>query len=240
MYGNPDYELNRNITDNTFQLYGEYGVSNKTTLLISIPFKNIITSDVLNPIPFDPTSTEGGSSNTFGNIEAGVKHNFYNKKWLITGQLNIELNTSSYDDFSGIRTGYDAFTFTPFINAGRGYDKTYIQAFTGFNLRSNDYSSNFRIGGEGGYHFFNRIWLIGFLDFAISLNNGNIILPPENLLTAFYVNDQEYTAFGLKLIGEITPKFGIITGFGGAFSGNNVAKQAAINVGLYYKITASK
>ena len=55
-----------------------------------------------------------------------------------------------------------------------------------------------------------------------------------------YVNDQEYTAYGIKIIGEISPEFGIIAGFGGAFSGNNVAKQAAINIGLYYKIKPSK
>jgi len=238
--GNPDYELNRNITDNTFQLYGEYGISDKTTLLVNVPFKNISTSDVLYPIPLDPATIKGSTSNAFGNIELGVKHNFYHKKWLVSGQVNIEFNTSNYDDFSGIRTGYDAYTFSPFINVGRGFEKTYFQAFTGFNIRSNDYSSNFRIGGEGGYKFFDRLWFIGFLDFVISLNNGNIVLPSKNFETALYINNQEYTAFGLKLIGEITPKFGIIAGFGGAFSGNNVAKQAAINVGLYYKFTALK
>ncbi len=236
MYGDPDYLLNRNITDNTFQLYGEYGVSNKTTLLLNVPFKNITTNDVINPILLDPEAINGSTSNAFGNIEIGIKHNFYNKKWLISGQMNVELNTSSYDEISGIRAGYDAFTFTPLINIGRGFKKSYLQAFTGFNLRTNNYSSNFKIGAEGGTKLFNRIWLSAFLDFVISLENGDIELPIENQLTVLYVNNQEYTAFGIKLIGEITQDFGLITGFGGAFSGNNVAKQAAINFGVYYKI----
>ncbi|MCF6308522.1 MAG: hypothetical protein L3J09_11290 [Flavobacteriaceae bacterium] len=240
IFGNPDYFSNRNITDNTFQLYGEYGVSDKTTILLNVPYKNITTSDVIHPFPPDPGIIPGDTRNAFGNIEAGIKHNFIAKKWLLTGQFNIEINTSSYGDISGIRTGYDAFTFTPLINFGRSFNKSYLQGFTGFNLRTNNYSSNFKIGAEGGTKVFNRIWLVAFLDFVISLNNGDIELPIENQLNALYVNDQEYTAFGLKLIGEITADFGLIAGFGGAFSGNNVAKQAALNFGVYYKINTSK
>lgn len=240
IFGNPDYVLNRDITDNTFQLYGEYGISNRTTLILNIPFKNITTSDVLNPIPLDPSFIEGSKTNAFGNIEAGIKHNIINNKWLLTGQLNIEFNNSSYDEISGIRTGYDAFTFTPLINIGRSFNKSYIQGFTGFNIRTNNYSSNFKFGAEGGTKIIDRIWIIAFLDFVISLDNGDTELPLKNQQTALYINNQEYTAFGLKIIGEITPEFGIIAGFGGAFSGNNVAKQAAYNFSIYYKIKTTK
>ncbi len=153
--------------------------------------------------------------------------------------LKSELNTSSYDEVLGIRTGYDAFTFTPLLNFGRSFNKSYLQAFTGFNIRTNNYSSNFTIGAEGGAKLFNRIWLVAFLDFVISLDNGDIELPIENQLTALYVNNQEYTAFGLKFIGKITPNFELIAGFGGAFSGNNVAKQAVLNFGVYYKIRST-
>ncbi len=236
IFGNPDYNTHQKITDNTFQIYVEYGVSNETTLIINAPFKNIKTGNLTNKTGIESSSTTAETITNFGNIELGIKHNLYNKKWLLTGQFNIAFNTSTYHKVSGIRTGYDAFTFTPLINFGRGYNKTYFQAFTGFNIRTNNYSSNFKIGGEGGYKIIDKIWLIGFLDFVISLNNGDFEAPLENTLTALYVNDQEYTAFGLKAIGEITPDFGLIAGFGGAFSGNNVAKEAAIYIGFYYKI----
>jgi len=236
IFGDPDYNTERKITDNTFQIYGEYGISDKTTLLLNVPFKSISSGDLFEVEETDIILTEEKNINSFGNIEVGVKQNFYNNKWLITGQLNLELNTSSYNEVSGIRTGYDAFTFTPQINAGRGFENFYVQAFTGFSIRTNDYSSNFKIGGETGVKILNRIWIVGFLDFVLSLENGDFIAPIENILTGLYINDQEYTAYGLKAIGEITSDFGIIAGFGGAFSGNNVAKKAAINFGLYYKI----
>lgn len=239
VFGNPDYYTHRETTDNTFQLYGEYGISDKTTLLLNVPYKNIKTGALTNKTVFDSSITEDETINAFGNIELGIKHNFHHNKWLITGQLNIELNTSEYNESSGIRTGYDAFTFTPLLNIGRSFNKYYMQAFTGFNFRTNDYSSNFKIGGEVGTKIIKKVWLIGFLDFVISLENGNFEVPIQNKLTALYVNNQEYTAFGLKAIGEISNNFGVITGFGGAFTGKNVAKEAAINFGVYYKINSN-
>jgi hypothetical protein len=86
-----------------------------------------------------------------------------------------------------------------------------------------------------GHKIIKRIWLIGFVDVVKSFENGNIALPIQNTFTGLYVNDQEYGAYGLKAIGEITEQIGLTAGFGGAFFGNNVPSQAAFNVGVYHK-----
>lgn len=229
VFGDPDYETNREITDNTLQFYGEYGISNKTTLLVNLPIKLISTGDAVNGTAF---ITED-SKTAFGNISVGLRHQFYAKKWIISGQLNVEANTGTFEAASGIRTGFDAWTLTPTINFGRSFDKFYVQAFTGIDLKTNNYSNNFKIGGEVGTKVHSKIWLIGFVDIVSSFNDGDVNLPLRNLATALYVNNQEYGAFGLKAIGEINNSFGGILSFGGAFSGNNVAKQAALSIGLY-------
>ncbi|MBC8755389.1 hypothetical protein H2O64_11930 [Kordia sp. YSTF-M3] len=231
VFGDPEYQTDREITDNTLQFYGEYGLSSKTTLLLNLPIKFIKTGDAVNGTAF---ITEDSKS-AFGNISLGVKHQFYNKKWIISGQLNLEANTGSFEAASGIRTGQDAWTFTPTINIGRSFDKFYVQAFTGIDLKTNNYSNNFKIGGEIGTKVHSKIWLVGFVDIVSSFNDGDVNLPLSNLGTALYVNNQEYGAFGLKAIGELNSAFGGILSFGGAFSGNNVAKQAAISVGVYHK-----
>jgi hypothetical protein len=232
IFGNPDYLTEREITDNTLQLYGEYGLSDKTTLILNIPLKLIETGALVGN--GTPIST-ANSLTSLGNIELGLKHQFYNKKWVIAGQLNVEANTSVFDNPSGIRTGVDAWTFTPTLNFSRSFNGFYVQAFTGVNLRTNNYSHNYKIGGEIGTRPLKNILLIAFIDFVESFENGNIILPTTNQLTALYVNNQEYTGYGLKVLGEITNKFGLNAGFGGAFSGNNVAKSPAITFGIYNK-----
>lgn len=220
LFGKNDIILPGKVSDNTIQLYGEYGLSDKTTLLVSLPFKML--SGINN-------------KSALGNLQLGVKHNFYNKKWLLSGQLNVEANTSDYDVTSGLRSGYDAWTITPMFLAGRGFDKWYIQAFTGVDVRTNDYSSNFKLGGELGYKTLDWLWIAGFLDGVASLKNGDVVLPAQNLATGLYVNDQSFAAFGLKFIGEFNDKFGANIGFGGAFAGRNVAKAPALSFGFYHK-----
>ncbi len=231
LYGKNQGRIPRKITDNTLQLYSEFGLSDKTTLIASIPLKMVKTGELT--VPFTALTEE--SKMSLGNIQVGIKHNFYKKKWLLTGQLNIEANTSNYNETSGLRTGYDAFTFTPLFLAGRGFDSWYIQAFTGFDIRTNDYSSSYKLGGEIGYKTLDWLWIAGFLDGVASLNNGNIDLPSQNLTTGLYVNNQSYAGFGLKFIGEINDQFGANIGLGGAFKGENVAKAPAISFGIYHK-----
>lgn len=230
LYGNPDYDANRKVTDNTLQFYGEYGLTDKTTLIASIPLKMVKTGELAQPISF----VDEASKTSLGNIQLGVKHNFYNKKWLLTGQVTVEANTSSYEAAAGLRTGYDAWTFTPLFIAGRGFNKWYIQAFTGFDIRTNDYSSTYKLGGELGYKAIDWLWVAGFLDGAASLKNGNF-KNGNSAFTGLYVNDQSYAAFGLKLIGEVNKNFGVNLGFGGALAGRNVAKKPALTFGLYHK-----
>jgi hypothetical protein len=233
IYASPDYKSEREISDNTLQFYGEYGITDKTTLLLNIPLKFITTSDLTtNNIAF----TTAESKTSLGNIELGVKHRFYTKKWIIAGQLNVEANTSSFYKDSGIRTGYNAWTFTPTLNTSRSLKKYYIQAFVGVDLRTNNYSSNFKIGGEIGTKITKKTWLIGLIDIVKSLKNGDVILPLSNSLTALYVNNQDYGGFGLKINTEFTKTFGTTVSFGGAFFGNNVAKQVALNAGLFVKL----
>lgn len=236
IFSNSDQKLFGTYSDNTIQFYGEYGLSDKTSLVINLPFKFISVNNFKNPtLNCFEDCFENFNNNSLGNIAFGVKHNFYAKKWLLSGQFSVEANTGSYDSASGIRTGYDAWSFTPLFLAGRSFGRTYMQAFSGADIRTNGYSSNFKIGGELGRKIGKRIWLIGFLDISKSLNNGAINLPTENIQTALYINNQEYGSFGFKGIGEFTEKFGVTAGFGGAFFGNNVAKQAAITFGVYHK-----
>ena len=239
IFSDTDQNLFGTYSDNTVQFFGEYGLSDKTSLLVNLPLKLISVKDFEDPRIDCAANSENCkrdySSKSLGNISLGLKHNFYKKDWLLSAQVLLEANTGSYDVVSGIRTGYDAWSLTPLFLAGRGFGKTYIQAFLGADIRSNGYSSNFKIGGEIGRKVTKKIWLIGFLDISKSLENGDIILPVQNTLTGLYVNNQEYGSFGFKGIGEFTDNFGVTAGFGGAFFGNNVAKQAALTFGIYHK-----
>ena len=235
IFGDPDYFTNGKITDNTYQIYGEYGLSDKTTLIASIPLKSI---SVDNFVYIDPAINCVGdcsellnfSETAFGNISLGIKHQFYNKGWVISGQFVTEFNTSTFDAKSGIRTGYDAYTFTPQLLAGKSFGKTFFQSHIGVDVRTNDYSNNFKIGGEFGGKVLKNIWLIGFVDVVESFEDGNRI--NDNPLNGLYQNDKEYGAYGLKAILQLCD-LGVTASFANAFSGNNVPKQSAFSIGIF-------
>lgn len=230
--GDPSYDTDREIADNTLQLYGEYGLSNKTTLLLGIPLKMVNSGDIINPTQIPTTQEDNVTS--LGNINIGVKHNFIDKQWLFSGQLNLEANTGTFDENSGLRTGLDAWTFTPLLITGTSFNKWYLQGFTGVDIRTNDYSSSFKLGGEIGYKALNKMWVTGFLDSLFSFKNGDITIPTSNILTGLYLNNQNYTAFGLKLINEINNVIGVNLGVGGAFTAENIGKGPTFTFGFYY------
>tara|TARA_B100000795_G_scaffold66338_1_gene45408 strand:- start:6504 stop:7343 length:840 start_codon:yes stop_codon:yes gene_type:complete len=235
LFGNPDYSVRGRISDHTLQFYNEYGLSSKTTLLINVPYKFISNKGLVNPCLVAPCPEYSNKENTLGNIEIGIKHNFYKKKWLISGQFSMEADTGSFDINSGIRTGYNAFTFTPLFIAGKSFENNYLQTFIGTRIRTNKYSSNFKVGGEYGSKVTKNIWIIGFLDIEKSFKNGTVILPNSNLSTGLYVNNQEYGVVGVKAIGEFSNNFGITASLPAALFGNNVAKQVALSFGVYHK-----
>ena len=229
VFGDPDYFTNGKITDNTYQIYSEYGLSDKISLIVNIPFKNI-SLDEFKFCNGNACIGDDYNETAFGNISLGIKHQYYNKGWVISGQFVTEFNTSTFDAKSGIRTGYDAYTFTPQLLAGKSFGKTFFQSHIGVDLRTNDYSNNFKIGGEFGGKVLKNIWLIGFVDFVESFEDGNRI--NYNPLNGLYQNDQEYGAYGLKTILELCD-LGITASFANAFSGNNVPKQSAFSIGIF-------
>lgn len=237
LFGDPDYTISGSITDRTYQIYGEYGFTNKTSLIFNIPFKSIENNGIVNPCLVAPCEKSSNEKSSFGNVSLGIKHQFYNKGWVVTAQLFSEINTSSYDENTRLRTGYDAFTFTPQLLAGKSFGKTFFQTQIGFDIRTNDYSNNFKIGGEFGGKVSKNIWLIGFFDISKVFKDGYFRggeLSPQTFspVTGLYVTDQEYGAYGLKGILQFCD-IGITAGFGSAFFGNNVPKKAAFSFGFF-------
>lgn len=233
IYGDPGYQSERKLTDNTIQLYAEYGASDKTTFVFSLPFKLIKAGDLVDAST-TPLTTEA-SETALGNVTLGVKHLFHQGTWVISGQLNLGLNSGKFFEESGLRSGFDAYTISPKINVGRSFGRFFAQGSTGVDFRTNGYSSNFVLDVELGVKPFNKFWAIAFLSNSSSFNNGDVILPASNLATAFYINDQEFTAYGFKAIFEVTDTIGILANYTSALSGNNVPRRAVIGFGLYSK-----
>lgn len=231
-----DFETGRTVNESTLQAYGEYGISDELTVSLAIPVMSISTNEINPNSTISPVTINEDTVTSLGNIQLGARYKLYSKKFILTAGLNIEANTSDYDEASGIRTGADAWSFSPIINLGAGFGRSYLQAFTGVQLRTNNYSHNFRFGIEYGYKLLSRLWLAAFVDITQSLKNGDISLPSHNFETGLFINDQEVIATGIKAIFELNDQSGLTFGYGGAVSGVAVPKSPAITFGYFVRL----
>jgi len=234
-------ETSRKIKDNTLQLYGEYGVSDKVTLIASIPYKILKSGDINPGYQFPNTDIPYAASvNAFGNILLSMKYKLLDKKWVAAGQIRIELPAeTSKGKESGLLLGYDAFSFSPIMSIGRGWNKLYAYYWLSAIIRTNNYSEYLNSGIEGGWKPFKGFWLIAYSELLYSFKNGSKTLPPPEKQFGLYSNDLEYFSYGLKAVYDFNIKNDTRLGFfvhaAGSFSGFAVANSPLLSIGVYLK-----
>lgn len=229
---NTDVSLPRSVTDNTLQAYSEYGLSDKLTLVAVLPLKLLSTGAAQVDMP----SNAAGSLTALGNTTVGARYLLYDKAFHLSTQINFDLRTSTAEASTGLVSGFQAWAVSPSLSIGKGWKSFFMQASGSLMLQSNQHSHYYRIYAETGYKFFDRIWLMAFIDSFQSFENGEVSPLTNQAATGLYLNNQQFFANGIKIVGEITPQLGLTLASAGAFSGDFVAKKRAISIGAYYKL----
>ena len=222
--------LSRSVLDYTLQAYMEYGLTDKITIISTLPYKFVSTKSVL-----DSAALPGGSLNGLGNYSLGFKHRISNKDLKIAASIQAKFNTTTNDLEKGLTTGYGANSVGAYLHIGKGFNKNlYSFIDAGINTVSNNFSDFIDIHYEIGYQIKPSFWTAFTVDLRESLKNGDYT--NSNLKeTALYTNNQEYFAYGVKTSYELKNKIGFTAATFGAFSGNYVAKIATFSIGIYKK-----
>lgn len=225
------YTSSREYSETAVQAYVEYGVIEGTTLVLDAPIKFLSAGEEL----LDSLgTTESGNLTSLGNTRFSVRQRIYNDGVAVAAQLGVEIPTGKYDDATGLRTGYGAWTFMPSVSVGGGLGKGYIFGYGGVGIRTNDYSNYFNIGLEGGYNPFDKFWAMLFFDVIQSFENGERLDPPNNQQTAFYVNNQEWASLGLKLLYNVNDNIGLtLSTTLAAFAANQVPASPSLSLGVF-------
>jgi hypothetical protein len=229
-----DFRTGRELTEYTVEVYGEYGLTDRWTLVGTLPFRLQEAGDLVSS-PTLPSATVAGTFDRPGNLMLGVRGGIIDAGYVLAWQADFEFPTGDFDDPTGLSTGYDAFTVAPTIAAGKSFARAYVSGTAGVALRSDDFSSSWRVGVEGGFRVLRRLWLVGVVDVVQSFEDGDVQLPANNLQTGLYVNDQEWVAYGLKGLIDINDRVGLHVTFNWAADGNAVPKSMLSGAGVYYR-----
>ena len=231
----------RPITELILQAYGEFGITDKLTTTIIIPYHLISSDDVDASWTGAPPPVKG-DLNAFGNINGAVTYNIYKKNNIVvSAKTAISFNTSDQDNAAGLRSGFNASSVSPTLLAGIGTDKFFASAETGVKILSDDFLPKFLFNAQIGKEFLNSKKLIIILGFNTYYSIGtasvakNEILDGNAEFTALYLNDQSYATGNLKLGYKLGDNF--LTWLSmGAGPAKNVGFASVVNFALGYKL----
>ena len=228
-------EIPVEILDQTVDLFVQYGITDKLTAQIDVPYKFIrSTGDLYYFNQFEGTPyLQTGRLNDFGNISAGGIYRIVNDKPIITASLFVELNTSERNYLKGMQTGFNSLGIQPGFGAAWAFPKAWFTFYLGGDIRTNNYSSSVNSKMELGYQPYPGIYVAGLLTVKQSVGNGGDCDCTTNY-TGLYLNDQEFTAFGLKA-GYAYKNFGLNGAYHIGLSGKNLSATPYLSVGLQYK-----
>ncbi|MFT5280369.1 MAG: hypothetical protein ACI9P8_002010, partial [Bacteroidia bacterium] len=124
-------KLTRPVNEIGIGAFVEYGIIDRLTISLDLPFRIISTgsTDTTIATPYFPDTLEQGRIIGMNYIGIGAKYRFLDKKIKMAGHLNYEVNTSSVDANSGLRTGPAAHVISPKVSIGASFGKDKFYAY---------------------------------------------------------------------------------------------------------------
>jgi hypothetical protein len=219
----------------TTSLYGEYGLTDRLTAIAYVPF---FTRNTLNKVRFRQTGEEipGDELNTFGDIDLSLQYGFYKSDtWVASVRVLFGLPTGevSGGETGILQTGDGEFNQMIRFDLSRPIAKNaWLSFYAGLNNRTNDFSDEYRLGGEIGSKFGDHFLAIAKVEIVQSFFNGEA--DPSQGGTIFS-NNTEFVSPSLELAYEFENEFGISVSAAGAFAGKNILAAPNYGVGFYRK-----
>jgi len=218
----------------TTSLYGEYGITDRLTVIGYVPFfvRNTVNEGV-GAISGDILQ-QGLENNAFGDVDLGLRFGIFKQNRLsVTAAVLLGLPTGDAENVDLLFTGDGEFNQQVRLEAGYGADRWYATGYVGFNNRTEDFSDEFRFEAEFGYKFWENRLLTGVKLTGIqSFNNGS----PTGSANGLFGNNVEFFSPQLFVAYEHQQKLGFIAQASGATSGRNVLAAPMVSVGVYWKM----
>lgn len=199
------HSIERYVSDHTLTTYIEYGLSDRFTAVLDLPFKIQRTGDELLEAPDDRYTADtvaSGRLNAFGNLRSGFTYALSSGTYHWALELMAGMRTASYRAPSGLRSGYDAWFATPRLSVGRGWEDLYFSASLGYRYKTNGYADDLVSRNEVGYKWqrgeHQRTWFIFTMGALIPVTKGGYD-DGNSVHTGLYRDREGYVDPGLKI-----------------------------------------
>lgn len=219
------------LTDASFNIYGEYGLTEKLTISLNFPFYKMLKKDVsYHPGIYGNLE----KSNGIGDPDLGLRYNVYSVGQTVLSTsfiLGIPIS-NKVDSVLPLSDG----EFNQIFGFEIGHSFYPIPAyFTGeikFNNRTNGYSDQLYYAIEGGYNLFKNLLLNLRLHAVQSLHNGT----KENKdFTLLFANNQQFIAYKFGAFYNLNKNLGITTSFESGIIAYNIQSAPVFTIGMFLR-----
>ncbi|MFY0672172.1 MAG: hypothetical protein JXQ87_02130 [Bacteroidia bacterium] len=231
-------DLNRKAYEYNITFYGEYGISDKITLIADAFYRFQGTEDEILNAQENPFSEilPSGNLSAPGNPAIQLKYHFKIGSIASAAYLRFQPNFSSADEVIGLRTDYDANAYTSGIMLGQGFEKSYWSFDAGIAVRSNNYAESVVGNFQYGYAIRPKTYLILDINYMVSLENGTNYGGSFEQ-TATYLDNQGFVAYGAKLYSQFHKNLSFNIAFYSGFAVINQGNQpGGIFGGIAYQL----
>ncbi len=213
----------------------EYGLTDRLTGIVYMPFFVRSTLNRLETSDGDLVQ-EGDELNSIGDTDVTIKYGLIqNSTYVLSASLTLglPLGEASGGETQLLQSGDGEFNQMVTLELSRGFSSgVYATVLAGFNNRTNNFSDEFRYGGEIGYAKGKVIPILKVYGVA-SLMNGDDLGVPNN---GVFSNNIEYLSFTPEVLYNINGKFGVTAAVGMAAFGKRLLAAPNFMGGIYWNL----
>jgi hypothetical protein len=230
VYNDDGEKVQSKLSDLSFGIYAEYGLSNSLTLFTTwIPFQKISIKDSAGTVFSSPIEESG-----IGDASIGVRYlitSFNNSVLSISGALGIPLGNTSVDNKLWLGTG--EWNQTIGLEFGHSFypARAYVSSGVYYRNKNEGFSDDIKWGVESGYSFNENLSIIGKFHGLNTLNNG---AKGYSGGYAIYSNNQKYIAYGLQVIYKLKSGIGFAVGYESGTAGRNIISAPVFSAGIFF------
>lgn len=219
------------FTDVTTSFYGEYGLTNRVTLIASVPFYKRLTMEREIGISGDKLNNSG-----FADSDVGFRVGLLGiGNSVVSAEVLFGLPIGDDSQPDGLLTGDGEFNQLFKLGFGHSFypKPAYFSAEVGFNNRTQGYSDEIHYAAEIGYSFGNK-WLVDFKIRGIrSIKNGSDTVVGG--MATSTANNQSYLSYGAEINYLINASIGLTLGVDSATFIENTIGAPTYSFGIFYK-----
>lgn len=223
--------------DYTTSVYGEYGLTQRVTVVTYIPFVKRITLNKqverTTKFVFFPGDAKTGIADSDLGVRIGL---IQDGATVVSAGLMLGFPIGDHQQVNGLRTGDGEFNQFLTLQAGHSFYPVplYVTGEVGVNNRSDGYSDELRYAVEAGYTVRQRVTLSVHARAVESFKNGESTVTGG--MGGLYANNQRYFSYGPELSVLLTNAVGLTAGVDGAARGQNVLAAPMYSLGISMRL----